>query len=225
MYVVQYRMKSVRGRGDHGKMSLYSSNWYSKTCQTWFSNPEEHWAMCKNAGEIACLIWACSCNDCTRKLRHLWSQMAIQISGISNRQFVFPQFIVLYITGGGLYIILCVQAISRVFIFHSCPHTELRKTLGIGLLTAEKGGHVIAHALLWLSNITRAENPGASLQVTFPHLQDICMWPQPGDIFETQSQNYLPVEITVLHLFFFNPQPSTNEAMRSCVAFLRAISR
>lgn len=94
MYVVQYRMKSVRGRGDHGKMSLYSSNWYSKTCQAWFSNPEEHWAMCKNAGEIACLIWACSCNDYTCKLRHVRSQMAIQISGISSRQFVFPQFIV-----------------------------------------------------------------------------------------------------------------------------------
>lgn len=187
MYVVQYRMKSVRGRGDHGKMSLYSSNWYGKTCQAWFSNPKEHLAMCKNAGEIACLIWACSCNDYTCKLRHVWSQVAIQISGISNRQFVFPQFIVNN-WKGTLYHLVCPGYIKSLYISQLSPHRAQKDTPYWSVDCRERRT-CHSHGLLWLSDITRAENAGASLQVTFPHLQDICMWPQPGDIFETQSQN------------------------------------
>ena len=132
--------------------------------------------MCKNAGEIACLIWMCSCNDYACKWRHVWSQGAIQISGISNRQFVFPQFIVhswretwrrLICPGyiKSLYVsqLSPCRAQWRVFGWSAAPD----KTLGLELLTTRNGGCAVARGACWLSASIRTDIVGACFRSCF----------------------------------------------------------
>lgn len=59
--------------------------------------------------------------DYTCKLRHVWSQVAIQISGISNRQFVFPQIIV-HSWRGALHHLVCPGYIKSHYISQLSPY-------------------------------------------------------------------------------------------------------
>lgn len=162
----------------------------------------------------------------------VWSQVAIQISGISNRQFVFPQFIV-HSWRGDLHHLVCPGYIKSLYISQLSPYrAQWRVWLKHSSQKDARSWSVDCrkwrmHRCSWFTLIVshhqgwKCRCLASGCVSTFAeHLYVAsARWH-----FETQIQNYFPVTLTILNLLSFGPQPFTSEAKGSCVAFLRAIS-